>query len=379
MPDLQTRIDKYLNSPVFDNIPSYSLSEYWKFHSENIKFSTKGGVLTTTGFSGVYIPRKNSSVFQKFFKLVKNPLVFSKKITTRWKQKFVKSYQLSAMDISKAFDAVISHHPESNIELSPMRLNFSKISKTLGCFPSSEAIIKDYTSYSGGLKPNASIFLSYYHYNIFNHLNIFSNNFSFLEIGAGNGNLSYLLLRKTKATSYIIDLPKTICGAVEYLAKMIPNLKMILPHEAEHIPHKTAQLVFLTPSQAHLIPDHSLSLAVNCFSFQEMLPQQVSIYFDLIDRVVCSNGFFSCNNRVEKLTCISDIPQDHSNVENKEGHFNLEKDVESAAPISRFSDYPWKPKWETLIYEICPFTRLLMRDNHYLRILKLNISTNYNK
>jgi hypothetical protein len=134
----------------------------------------------------------------------------------------------------------------------------------------------------------------------------------------------------------------------------MPNLRLLLPNEAETEPHDDVQLVFLTPSQIDRLPSRAVDLAVNSASFQEMTPEQVAQYFDLVDRVVRPSGLFACYNRVEK------IPGDETILE-KASH----------AAVMRFAEYPWRPGRETLVHETCRFARLVQRDNTMLRIERL--------
>jgi hypothetical protein len=204
------------------------------------------------------------------------------------------------------------------------------------------------------VRPHDQIYRAYYLKNILTHIGAFGGDFSFLEIGSGSGNLAHLMLQRSKRTSYIVDLPRTLCGAVAYLSRVMPDLRLLLPNEAESAPHRDADLVFVTPAQLHLVPDRAVTLAVNTASFQEMTPVQVGEYFNLVDRVVQPGGLFACYNRVEK------IPGDDTIVAK-----------ESKAAVMRFAEYPWRPGRETLVHEVCRFSRLAQRDNSILRIERL--------
>jgi hypothetical protein len=145
-----------------------------------------------------------------------------------------------------------------------------------------------------------------------------------------------------------------LCGAVAYLSRLMPRLRMLLPNEAEAERHADFDLVFLTPAQLRLVPDRAVALAVNAASFQEMTPAQVADYFGLIDRAVRPGGLFACYNRVEK------IPGDDTITT-----------TESQAAVMRFAEYPWRRGREILVDEVCRFSRLTQRDNSMLRIERM--------
>jgi len=162
------------------------------------------------------------------------------------------------------------------------------------------------------------------------------------------------LLERAKGTCYMVDLPRTLCGAVDYLSGIRPGLKFLLPNEAVSQPHGDADLVFLTPAQLDLIPPASTSLMLNTDSFQEMTEAQVNVYFDLADRVIAPGGHFFVYNRVEK------IPTGES------------LNTVSQSDLMRFSAYPWRPNVEIRAEEICRLARLTQRDDIFLRIERRN-------
>lgn len=357
---LRARIAKYIESTCFNELPDHSLSEYWKFHHAQVKVSTKGAEFSARGDSGFYAPSRSRSVFAKIGSLLSNPCDYSRIVYRQLMLRAIRrsflALQLAELDGEVAFDAVMNHHPVSDIDISPWRIDFRKVAQTPGCISTAAGVKADYLSSSGGIPPNGHIYRAYYVDNIFRYIGAYGSNFSFLEIGAGNGNLSCLLLRRATATSYIVDLPATICGAVDYLTKMMPDLRFLLPNEAAESPlsRDDIQLVFLTPAQIHLIPDGAVQMAVNTASFQEMVTKQVAEYFDLVDRVVHPGGLFASLNRVEKIP----------------GGSNMLSE-ESQAVVMRSSEFPWRAGREVLVNEICRFHRLTQRDNCTFHIERL--------
>jgi SAM-dependent methyltransferase len=368
---LGERVAAYLNSPQFVDIPSHGLTEYWQYHHAQAMISVEGDTLSATGKSGFYSPsltppRPRSHWLTRLRNFGRDPLGYpgliarelARRIHRRFdlERRFAEKFplRLANVDYATAFDAVMSHHPEAEVDLSPSRLDFRKVAGTPGCQPMTAAVAADYRALSGGVRPHDQIYRAYYLANVLTHVGAFDGNFCFLEIGAGSGNLAHLMLRHAKRTSYIVDLPRTLCGAVAYLSRVMPALRLLLPNEAESAPHRDIDLVFVTPAQLHLIPDRVFTLAVNTASFQEMTPAQVGEYFALVDRVVRPGGVFACYNRVEK------VPGDDTILT-----------TESHAAVMRFAEYPWRPGRETLVHEVCRFARLTQRDNIMLRIERL--------
>ena len=371
---LGDRVAAFLASPQFTDIPPHALTDYWRFEHAKVSISLEGGVLSATGESGFYAPSASAKVrppstwLRRLRNFAADPIGYpglivrevARRVSERLdvEREFARRFpfKLAHVGHATAFDAVMTRHPVADVDLSAMRIDFDKLAKLPGCQATTAAVAADYVQLSRGVVPNGHIYLAYYHKNILAYAGAFDEDFCFLEIGAGNGNLAHLMLQHARRTSYIVDLPRTMCAAVSYLTRMMPSLRFLLPNEAEATPHESVQLVFLTPAQLDLIPTHSVSLAVNCASFQEMTPTQVAEYFDLVDRVVRPGGLFFCYNRVEK------IPGDDTIFQKP-----------SPAAVMRFDEYPWRPGRETIVHEVCRFARLIQRDNCILRIERLPV------
>lgn len=368
---LSERVVAYLASPQFTDIPAHALTEYWQHHHAQAAISVEGGVLSATGDSGFYAPsmippRPPSSWLARLRNFLRDPIgypgIIARELARRlnrrfdYERKFTETFplRLANVDFAVAFDAVMSHHPDADVDLSPHRLDFRKIARTPGCQATAADVADDYLALARGIRPHDQIYRAYYVRNILAYVGAFGDDFGFLEIGAGSGNLAHLMLRHARRTSYIVDLPRTLCGAVAYLSRVMPELRLLLPNEAPAASHADVDLVFLTPAQIHLVPDHSATLAVNTASFQEMTPRQVGDYFVLIDRAVRPGGLFACYNRVEK------IPGDDTIVV-----------TESREAVMRFAEYPWRAGREILVNEVCRFARLVQRDNNILRIERM--------
>lgn len=356
--DIISRLREFIKSAEFAHVPEESLSEYWKYFQDTITFTFENGSVDVQGASGIYTPRARRSLFQKLGSLVISPRAYSKivfqQLLRRAIHKSGMTFELVPVPIEIAFDAVMNIHPMSDYTRSPYRLDIEAIGAMSSAFRNSSAVAGDYLAFSQGIPPNDEVFIAYYYMNIFSFLGLFDDDFSYVEIGAGNGNLSSQLLRHRKKTSYIVDLPRTLVGSIAFLTKMHSELNIVMPHEAKDHDPDSADLVFLTPAQIDLIPTDSLSFAVNTDSFQEMTPSQVETYFAMIDRTVRPSGHFFTANRVEKIPGNPDT-------------FH----TGSQANVMRFSDYPWRESWVPLVHQVCPLSRLISRDNSFVRLSRI--------
>ena len=117
-----------------------------------------------------------------------------------------------------------------------------------------------------------------------------------------------------------------------YFQNVFPERKIYLPHEIQKleinklITDPENKIIFLTPEQGILIPNNSIDLSINTHSFQEMPPNSIRNYFDLIERVSENESLFFCANRVEKsqltktllLNCNTHHPIDFMNIHGEE-------------------------------------------------------------
>ena len=72
-----------------------------------------------------------------------------------------------------------------------------------------------------------------------------------------------------------------------------------------------------------------------------MTKESINSYFDLIDRITKSNGYFFTSNRVEKIM--------------------------SGKP-NRFSEYPWRENARSIFFKINPFYGLVQLDPLFVRL-----------
>jgi hypothetical protein len=343
---------QYVASKEFSEIPDYSLSEYWTYFHDQITVSTASNKVNVEGRSGYYAPKRRG-VISKIKRVLRNAedREFARQIlVTKLLRQVGAADLLANAPADIAFDMVMQRHDAAEVVLSPYRIDFRAVAAQPGALTRAAQVNAEYKKLSGGIPANGTIYRAYYLVNILNHLGVFTPDFAFTEIGGGNGNLARLLLERAKRTCYMVDLPRTLCGAAEYLSGLRPNIKILFPNEAVDRPHVDADLVFLTPAQLHLIPAASMNLVLNTDSFQEMTRKQVEVYFDLADRIIAPQGHFFVYNRVEK------IPTGESS------------DEVSYSDLMRFSAYPWRPDAEIRAEEICRMARLTQRDDVFMRL-----------
>jgi putative sugar O-methyltransferase len=131
------------------------------------------------------------------------------------------------------------------------------------------------------------------------------------ELGAGYGRDAYVFLKTLPKCRYIIvDIPPALYISQKYLSGLFPEKKIfrfrefgadgMLPAELA-----TAEIAFLLPHQAALLPAESVDLFINISSLHEMRMDQIRAYLDLIGRVTrghfYSKQWFVSKNRHDAL------------------------------------------------------------------------------
>jgi len=349
-PKFVDRFRAYLDSEEYSDINAHSKSEYWKHHSKTVVINISGNQISVDGRAGCYIPPEKgiSGLKNKFIRLVNDP---SALVSLIKRKMGAYGCEIRLLSYFEAFDKVMSSDKLSNPELSPYRINFKKIKERPGAVVSMEDMNKIYFA-RDKYKITANIVHSYYLYNILNGYLDLTKKRRILEIGAGNGNLLSILHNASKNSNIIdVDLPETLAHAILYISDLFPDARILMPHETK--PHNIDDFdfVFLTPMQIHMIEDIAVDLAINISSFQEMTHKQIEEYFQLIQRCGKNNSYFLTSNRVEKIPSGPDV---------------YEK--EALEPPNRFSEYPWSPNNNILVYEICRLCGLCQLGGIYIRL-----------
>ena len=109
-----------------------------------------------------------------------------------------------------------------------------------------------------------------------------------VELGGGYGRLGWLLLSLFPGLRYIaVDIPPALAVVQEYLTRLFPTLPAArFRRESEGLATavERSRLVFLTPNQVESLPSLQADLFVNISSFQEMRPEQVAHYLDMVSK-----------------------------------------------------------------------------------------------
>ncbi len=134
---------------------------------------------------------------------------------------------------------------------------------------------------------------------------------TFCELGAGYGRNAHVFLTTFPKGKYIvIDIPPALYVAQEYLSSVFPDKKIFTFRcftqfkEIEQEFHN-ADIVFLLPHQARMLPEKCIDLFINISSLHEMKMQQIKEYFNLIDKLTkgyfYSKQLFISKNRVDGI------------------------------------------------------------------------------
>ena len=131
------------------------------------------------------------------------------------------------------------------------------------------------------------------------------------ELGAGYGRDAYVFLRALPDCRYIIvDIPPALYISQQYLSGLFPEKKIFRfrefgPDAATLAELGAAQLAFLLPHQAAMLPPKSVDLFINISSLHEMKADQIKAYLALIGRITkghfYSKQWFVSKNRHDGL------------------------------------------------------------------------------
>ena len=132
---------------------------------------------------------------------------------------------------------------------------------------------------------------------------------TFCELGAGYGRNAYVFLNAFPKGKYVIvDIPPALFVSQEYLATIFSDKKIFTFRDFEKFSEieqefQDADMVFLLPHQAKMLPGKSIDLFINISSLHEMRMEQIQEYFKLIDKI--TRGMF-----YSKQWMVSKNPED---------------------------------------------------------------------
>jgi putative sugar O-methyltransferase len=116
------------------------------------------------------------------------------------------------------------------------------------------------------------------------------------ELGAGSGREALVFFRALPRCKYIIvDIPPALYVSQRYLSDLFLNKKVFRfrrfdDFESVRAEYEEADLVFLLPHQADLLPPKIVDLFLNISSLHEMTLEQIRHYLRFIDRL--TRGYF---------------------------------------------------------------------------------------
>jgi putative sugar O-methyltransferase len=154
-----------------------------------------------------------------------------------------------------------------------------------------------------------------------------SNKVTICELGAGYGRNGYVFLKAFPKCKYIIiDIPPALYISQHYLSSVFRDKKIFSFRPFDNFSDvekefNDADIVFLLPHQAEMLPSKSVDLFINISSLHEMKIDQIHAYFRLIDKL--TKGFF-----YSKQWWVSNNPADGITITPK--------------------DYPVPTKWKQL-------------------------------
>ncbi|MCL5038163.1 MAG: putative sugar O-methyltransferase [Chloroflexi bacterium] len=119
----------------------------------------------------------------------------------------------------------------------------------------------------------------------------FTQSITVCELGAGYGRNAYVFLKVFPRCKYIvIDIPPALYVAQRYLSSVFNQKKIFQFRDFKSFSEiedefSQADIIFLLPHQADLLPGKIVDLFINISSLHEMLPEQIKAYFGLIDHI----------------------------------------------------------------------------------------------
>ncbi len=147
-----------------------------------------------------------------------------------------------------------------------------------------------------------------------------NSRFNVLNIGDGYGFFSGMIkIVFPQSRIFMVDLGKTLLFQARHLTRAFPGKEHQLWEQKRSVDDvRTADFVFVPAEFLDALEGLRFDLAINIASMQEMNAASVARYFAFLRRNLSEDHLFYCGNREEKI-----MP---------------------SGEVSRFKEYPWKPK-----------------------------------
>jgi putative sugar O-methyltransferase len=318
-----------------------SLTDYWETHSKKIAIKFERNSVTLTGESGFYFPQYSSLYRRLRHFAAQLPTNLSYWNFICFRKIFNRPYDFLTT-YSKAYDSVRKHDPVLLWTPSQKRMDWENLQNTVLDFTTFKGMKYKWPAFKTHILADTTI-KSYFYLQLIEDKIKQLKNATVCEIGPGTGNMASLFHHHFNSKLFLVDLPKTFFFSFAFLAQSCPQAKIALPNETsnKNFNANDYDIIMLTPQQTYQMQDQSMDLVTNVHSMQEMNSETISSYFDLTDRIIKPHGHFFCANRMEKI------------MDEK---------------VMRFSDYPWRPKTHTVIFEQDPLMRLVNLCPSYIRM-----------
>ncbi|MFH1397401.1 MAG: putative sugar O-methyltransferase [Candidatus Omnitrophota bacterium] len=153
-----------------------------------------------------------------------------------------------------------------------------------------------------------------------------------IELGAGYGRTAYVFLKLIPGVRYfIVDIPPALYIAQEYLSHQFKNRKIFGFRKFKQYSEikgelEDSDIAFFLPTQLEALPDKAADLFINISSLHEMKKEQISYYFNEINRLTQKYFYF-------KEWKVSRIPGDNITISEQ--------------------DYPVAKGWELIYWKEC--------------------------
>jgi putative sugar O-methyltransferase len=355
--EVAVRLREFLASDLFQVRSKIAKTKYWEHHSGELQANVGVDSASVKGSSGYYIAPSASIVRRTVHNVARATRNPGK--AAAWFLARVSPFVVPRlMTYESAFDAVMTHAPVSDPDLSPFLVNHLRLAQKPNVHANVASVKKHYESWSGHFA-SGNIICHYYYQNLLRGFVAADRVRTVLEIGPGNGNFPSILFHGWAPVRVImIDLPEALAVSIPFLSSLFPKAQIAMPNEIElsGLPQEF-DFAFLTVDQVGLMPDDTVDLAINCHSFQEMTHAQIKAYLELVQRVCRDSGWFFSANRVEKVPCGPDA-------------FT----VEQLDPPNRMAEYPWHAGNEVLVYQVSKLSRLVQLDAVAIRLERVRKS-----
>ena len=132
-----------------------------------------------------------------------------------------------------------------------------------------------------------------------------------VELGGGYGRIAWAMLNAVPGVRYVVcDIPPALAIAQRYLTELFPE-RRTFPFrgfdDPRSVAHELARsdIAFVLPHQLAMFPPLDADLFINVSSLHEMRPDQIGMWFRLIDRHTA--GRFYTKQWIRSINVFDDL------------------------------------------------------------------------